>query len=240
LHAEGRADKPRLQVVNVLRIDLNEPGISFVTTKSNGAEPLEVNGQTTAEFLKENKLQAAVNANFFSPVKNIDGDPKDLIGLSVSKGETVSPHTDKGAVLIISSKNKAKIADANSADVKDAYNGVQGNEILLSKGKIKVKEGGAVHPRTAAGISANGRYLYFIVIDGRQPGYSEGATMHETAEWLKRIGAADGLNLDGGGSTTMVQDDAKGGAKILNRPSGGVGEGGLRIVGNNIGVHAKK
>jgi exopolysaccharide biosynthesis protein len=58
-------------------------------------------------------------------------------------------------------------------------------------------------PRTAVGVSANGRYVYLITIDGRQPGFSDGATLFETAEWLRRFGAYQGLNLDGGGSTTM-------------------------------------
>lgn len=240
----GHCNKPRLMVVNALRIDLNDPQIHLVTTKSNGDAPLEVFGRTTFNFLREFKLQAAVNAGFFKPWDKccIDGEPKDIRGLAVSEGQVVSRPVSKGevgsAVLLISKTNKAKISDSNEPiDINDVYNAVSGIPVLLLKGVIKVNEQQKPEPRTAAGISEDGRYLYFIVIDGRQPGYSEGASHYETAMWLKKYGAYDGINLDGGGSATMVRSDGKGGAIILNRPSGYHGEGGERVVGNNIGVY---
>jgi hypothetical protein len=90
-----------------------------------------------------------------------------------------------------------------------------------------------LNPRTAVGISQNNRYMYLITIDVRQPGYSDGADLHDTGAWLLRFGAYTGLNLDGGGSTTMVKAEGSG-AKLLNKPSGGT----QRIVGNNLGVFA--
>ncbi|HBG27142.1 MAG: hypothetical protein A2Y10_18600 [Planctomycetes bacterium GWF2_41_51] len=245
-HSTGHCNQPRLEVANVLRIDLNEPGIRFFTTPSNGDEPLEVTGRTTVNFLKEHKLQIAVNAGFFKPWDKccIDGEPKDIRGLAVSKGVVVSPPVGYGevgsAVLLIDRANKVKISDSNELiNMNDVYNAVSGIPILLSKGEIKVKEDRKPEPRTAAGVSKNGRYLYFIIIDGRQPGYSEGASHYETAEWLKAYGAYDALNLDGGGSAAMVRSDEGNGAIILNRPSGYKGEGGERVVGNNIGVYSE-
>ena len=41
-----------------------------------------------------------------------------------------------------------------------------------------------LHPRSAAGYSRNGRYLYLVVVDGRQPHYSEGMTLEELAQFL--------------------------------------------------------
>ncbi len=75
-----------------------------------------------------------------------------------------------------------------------------------------------LHPRTAAGVSRDGRYLYLLVIDGRQQGTSEGASTAEVGEWLKLLGAWDGINLDGGGTTTMVVQGADGKPRVLNRP----------------------
>ncbi len=105
------------------------------------------------------------------------------------------------------------------------------------------------HPRTAVGVSKDGRYLIWLTVDGRQEGYSMGATLGEVADWLRRFGAQDGLNLDGGGSTAMVMSGA-GGAVGLNPPGGaakpGAGKNGdgakggrQRSNGNNFGVWAK-
>ncbi|CAN5267968.1 hypothetical protein BH20ACT13_BH20ACT13_01200 [soil metagenome] len=69
------------------------------------------------------------------------------------------------------------------------------------------------HPRTAVGQTADGRIL-LVAVDGRQSGYSVGMTTFEMAQTLVRLGAARGMQLDGGGSTTLAFD-----GRILNRPS---------------------
>jgi hypothetical protein len=70
-------------------------------------------------------------------------------------------------------------------------------------------------PRTAVGITATGGVL-LAVVDGRQPRHSVGLTLPETAEFMRELGAQSALNLDGGGSSTMVIDGA-----VVNRPSDG-------------------
>jgi hypothetical protein len=57
-----------------------------------------------------------------------------------------------------------------------------------------------------------------MVIDGRQPGYSEGATLAETAALLISYGAYEGMNLDGGGSATLVMQSRLGFPQVLNSP----------------------
>ena len=73
-----------------------------------------------------------------------------------------------------------------------------------------------------------------MVIDGRQKGWSDGATLAETGAWLLRLGAWNGLNLDGGGSSAMAKSQ-RGAARLLNRPSGGI----QRVNGNHLGVFAQ-
>ncbi len=58
-----------------------------------------------------------------------------------------------------------------------------------------------------------------VTIDGRQPGESIGMPLTTLAELLIELGAVEAMNLDGGGSTTMVVQD-----KIVNRPSDATGE----------------
>jgi len=91
-----------------------------------------------------------------------------------------------------------------------------------------------LNPRTAAGYADSGRRLLLVVIDGRQPGYSVGTTVRETAALLRDLGAREALNLDGGGSTAMIVRDPKSGkVHTVNKPSDATGE---RPVGNAVVV----
>lgn len=69
-------------------------------------------------------------------------------------------------------------------------------------------------------------------LDGRQPGVSTGMSRHMLAELLLEFGAVEAINLDGGGSTTMVIHN-----KIVNRPSDQTGE---RPVSDAILVFPKR
>jgi hypothetical protein len=89
------------------------------------------------------------------------------------------------------------------------------------------------HPRTAVGIASGGRRLLLVTVDGRQLPYSDGMTLRELAELLRSFGAADALNLDGGGSTTLVVRERGGALAIANRPSDREGE---RPVANALAV----
>ncbi|WP_217920031.1 phosphodiester glycosidase family protein [Actinomadura sp. BRA 177] len=87
-------------------------------------------------------------------------------------------------------------------------------------------------PRTAAGVSRDGRQLYLVVADGRSA-LSGGLTVAELASLMDKVGADDAVNLDGGGSSTFVAR-APGAASVTvrNAPSGGT----ERAVANGIGV----
>jgi hypothetical protein len=82
------------------------------------------------------------------------------------------------------------------------------------------------HPRTAVGFNEDSTFVYFVTVDGRQPGLSEGMTLYELADLLISIGVYHGMNLDGGGSTTMVIHD-----QVVNSPSD---PGGERSVANAL------
>ncbi len=70
-------------------------------------------------------------------------------------------------------------------------------------------------PRTAVGV-IDDNHLVFVVVDGRQSGYSEGVTLTELADIFVDLGATTAYNLDGGGSSTMFFD-----GEVVNSPSNG-------------------
>lgn len=76
------------------------------------------------------------------------------------------------------------------------------------------------HPRTMVGITGEG-HLLLVVVDGRQPGYADGMSLFELRALAHSLGCTDALNLDGGGSTTMVIT-GDGSSGVVNRPSGKV------------------
>ena len=83
------------------------------------------------------------------------------------------------------------------------------------------------HPRTAVGFSRDSATLYLVTVDGRSEN-SGGMTLSELASLMRSLGASEALNLDGGGSTTMVVR-----GRLANVPSDSAGE---RTVGNGLMV----
>lgn len=81
------------------------------------------------------------------------------------------------------------------------------------------------HPRTAVGVRADGT-LVFVTVDGRRPGVSVGMSIPELIDLMTELGCISAVNLDGGGSTTMVIE-----GKIVNTPTDA---GGARRNGDAI------
>lgn len=234
--AEAHLAAPPLAAFAV-RVDLKAPGIEFLVTPSNGDKPRETDGRKVSAFLEENKLQVAINASPFGPVDDIENGPRSIIGVSISRGDAYSAPSKEYAAMLIGRDNRVWFAEP-PVDTAGAYNGVGGFRMLLERGE-NVGGPSERHPRSVAGVSQDGRYLYLMVVDGRQRDYSVGAAEPETAAWARVLGAFDALNLDGGGSVTLVIDDGNGGARILNQPIHNNLPGNERINGNNLGVFAQ-
>ncbi|MCX7610839.1 MAG: phosphodiester glycosidase family protein [Ignavibacterium sp.] len=82
------------------------------------------------------------------------------------------------------------------------------------------------HPRTAVGFNQDSTKVYFVVVDGRQSNLSVGMTLDELADLMLSIGCKNAVNLDGGGSSTMVIHN-----QVVNSPSD---PGGERSVANAL------
>ncbi len=144
------------------------------------------------------------------------GRPREWVKIHVRKGSKVNFKWQLSS-----------IEPGNDANWLRVYSILGGGPQLIKAGKIaitdkqeKMAAGFATEgrPRTAIAKLESGRIL-LVTVDGRQPGISAGMTLEMLAELLLEFGAIEAMNLDGGGSTTMVVHN-----KIVNRPSDQTGE----------------
>ncbi|WP_266075718.1 phosphodiester glycosidase family protein [Haladaptatus caseinilyticus] len=110
---------------------------------------------------------------------------------------------------------------------------IGGGTRLVIDGKIPESlDDDRLEPRTAAGVSADGKTLFLFVVDGRQRD-SRGASLRELGEAMRDLGASAALNLDGGGSSTLVaREPGEAGVRVRNDPS----DGSERPVSNGFGL----
>lgn len=231
------SDAPRPMKGHAVRIDLTAAGVAFLATPGNGDRPGETDGLKTSTFLKRQKLQVAINAAPFGPIRADEDKEQDVVGVHVSGGKLVSPGQGKYPGLLLTKDNKARVA-APPFDLEGVENAVGGFHIVLKGGEV-ITGDKSIHPRTAAGVSADGKTLVLLVIDGRQKDFSDGATTAEVGEWLKALGCAEGINLDGGGTTALVVAGADGAPKVINRPIHANKPGTERVSASHLGVFAK-
>jgi exopolysaccharide biosynthesis protein len=123
---------------------------------------------------------------------------------------------------------------------KQAANIIGGGPQLIKNGRVEITNAAEKilpsfvsdgHPRTAIAKLKSGEIL-LVTVDGRQPGESIGMSLTMLASLLLEFDAIEAINLDGGGSTTMVIRN-----KIINKPSDATGE---RPVSDAILVFARE
>jgi exopolysaccharide biosynthesis protein len=141
--------------------------------------------------------------------------------------------------LYLSSDNRASIGNP----LGKVYNAISGNRMLLENGQPRVAYSSVadrtdLHPRTAIALSRDRKTLILIVVDGRQRGYSDGATMNELRSIALQYGGYSVIALDGGGSTTLAAQNSAGEPSLLNSPIDNHFPGRERPVANHLGVYA--
>ena len=122
-------------------------------------------------------------------------------------------------------------------DISNVAHAISGFGFVLKAGQLTPKDSpkAKLAPRTGYGLSENKRYLYIVAIDGRQPHYSMGASTYEVGQFLQHLGAFSGLNMDGGGSTTLF---VRKNNKMLKLNSHAFGA--ERAVGGAMGIILQK
>jgi len=235
---------PHTMIAHVVVIDRKTAEASFLVTPPDQVEGGSVKARTTSEFLEEFGLQIAINGDGFfpwwsrSPVDYYPhrGDPVTPLGFTSSFGDVYAdglqdPRPEP--TLYVSRRNELTF----NLQPNKLHHALSGDRMLIQGGEIMPDlDDSILHPRTAIGINRNGRYVILVVVDGRQPFYSSGATFQELAELLKDFDAHFAIALDGGGSSTLVVQGENGGAEILNSPIDNYIPGRERPVANHFGV----
>ena len=241
---------PRPLVIHVVVVDLDAPGIALLVTPGDPSDrerPLRA--QKTSRFLATSGLQVAVNGDFFTPwYSNTPwdyyphvGDPVQARGFASSNGVIYSQGQDGAPTLYVSRTNDAALHRPTG----EIYSAISGYPMLLQDGQILVRSSSRRYyvepePRSAVGLDSSGRSLLLVVVDGRQPNYSEGVTLTELSEILLEYGAHTALNLDGGGSSTLVVEGESDEPQLLNSPIDNRIPGRERPVANHLGVFARR
>ncbi|MDD2203495.1 MAG: phosphodiester glycosidase family protein [Bacilli bacterium] len=194
---------------------------------------LKTKGENILNLAKNNDARVAINASGFvdpnevgnggMPTGSVIKDNK-LIFSSPAPGRSGGViGFDKNDNLILSKENISKAR--TKYKLRDA---VEFGPFLIVNGKasfIKGDGGWGVAPRTVIGQRRDGIVL-FLIIDGRKPGYSNGATMSQLTEIMMNYKAVNASNLDGGASTALVVEN-----EVRNKPAG-IGGNGLRRLPN--------
>ena len=232
---------PRLFITHIITVDLQTPGLQFLVTPGDPITERPLEARTTSQFLHEFEAQVAVNGDGFTPWHSnslLDyyphpGDPVTPNGTAASQGVVYATGTE--STLYISADNVVSFIAPESS----IYNAISGDRMLVENDMpTEGLDDGTVAPRTAIGLDGSGQKLIIVVIDGRQPFYSQGATLAELAEIMLYYGADTAMNLDGGGSSTLVVKGALG-PRVLNSPIDNNIPGRERAVGNHLGIFVK-
>ena len=251
-------EEPRRMVAYVARIDLTTPGIGFAITgraanwgtqvgdKTNGFFRVETVRETTVDFMRRTRAEGrnvlvAANVTGWGPwpaPPTPEGAAfADPVAWVVSDGVEVSAPKPVNTCFVVRKDGSAAILKNCKKEERNDVTFALGGHQIMSNGVTLVRVWNDVHPRTAVGLAADRKTLVLLAVDGRTPAYSRGASLYDLCEILKGEGVTDALNMDGGGSTSLVVwDQKRGEPKMLNRHRNGT----LRPVAVNLGITFEK
>lgn len=179
-------------------------------------------GSKLSEIVKENNAVAGINAGGFVDEGGVGAG--NVLGEAVimNKKLLFGNKTSRYSLIGLNSKGiltlgKYKYNEAMDTGIESA---VEFGPYLIVNGKNQISNSnsGGIQPRTAIGQKKDGTFI-FVVVDGRQVGYSMGTTLLELQKIFEKYDAYNAANLDGGSSSTMYNN-----GKVVNKTSTPMGE----------------
>ena len=232
---------PRPIAVHVVTVDLTTPGLELVPTAGTTGACLPAT--TTSNFLAEQRVQLAINTQFFfvcpgqpNPEELTPGQLQHPVGRYAVDGEVVVGNRWKGNTLFISPEGEVSLFEQPDA----LHHAISGRHRLVVEGRAAALESGGLAPRLALGFDEARERMTIVLVDGRQRGFSEGLTLPELADLMIELGVYDAIEYDGGGSATLVAEDEHGEPEVLNSPIHTRIPGRERPVANHLGIRAPR
>ena len=231
-------DREQTLSFSVLRIDMSSGLYDLVLSEPDPSGKGEARSAKVSEFVRENRLIAGINAAPYGPKNYLNRRNFlcDIAGLFLYRGTLVSPPVPSYDALIQLKGGRLMIS-SQSILPENAYWAIGGFHIALENGKVSGRSD-IRHPRSVVGLSPEGDLLYLAVFDGRQK-EAAGVTTREIGLWMAWLGAHDALNMDGGGSSTLVLNE-NGESLLLNSPIHRGKPGLERSVASHIGLSLRK
>jgi hypothetical protein len=256
--------QPRPVMLHVLQIAAGT-SLGYVTTPQPPGVSTPGEGYPalrTSTFLQQQGLLAAINGTYFRP---FNGGKLMQEAYVPAAGQAVQISTAQaegsGADAVYRSKDSrvnGVLCAGGSTLLPSRTRCPAGTELLLASGPMLLEAGQLsslkahtapektdasglppyyreAHPRTAVAVNRQTGMVWWVVADGRQPGYSEGLSLPELATLLQELGATDAINLDGGGSSTMALS-VLGQPQLMNSPIHTAIPGRERPVANHLGL----
>jgi exopolysaccharide biosynthesis protein len=218
---------------HVVRIEVRNPKLRLMASTESDR------GLTVSAFAKKNDAIVAINGDYFDEQMRTIGLSVGPCGLRDKPQESV-----RREAIVAIGKRRASIYGPRTTPTMKPYRwmtgGVSGWPMLVRNCEaLSAKElpgsdhfTRAPHPRTAVGMSRDGKTMYWVVADGRRDGVP-GLTLAELGTFMDvELGVCSAVNLDGGGSSALWLRD-----RIVNVPSEG-GIDGERSVSNHLAIVA--
>jgi hypothetical protein len=245
-YSKVEAASPVVQVWHVIRLDMTRSRLAV--SPGDPGSGSEYRARTTSQALMASGAEIAVNGGFYAiptpPATDRSPPPRgsvlDVMGTSVAGGVTFSGAQSSSRAVTASLCVGASVTIEDGQTCRlEVTDVLSAGPLLLRSGQIadfSAQNGDFAnnrHPRTAVGLSGDGKTGWLVVVDGRQP-TSGGATLMELAGFLASLGANDAMNLDGGGSAAMVRRRSDGNSQLLSSPIDGGVVGKERAVANHL------
>lgn len=213
-------------VVHALRVDLQAVKLSV--------SPPAERGQAIDNMPSAAGALASINVSFFNKEYQVRG-------ITISDGEAWEPVFEiaRSPVLACDAAQHCVIELKPEKARPEWRNVMAGTPWLLDHGRQRTAEDDATcknlcamaHPRTAVGLDASGRFLIIALAEGRRPPVL-GLSLAQMSAVMAQLGAVDAINLDGGGSSTLLLQGRSAMERPFNEPA-------LRKVANALHVFAK-
>ena len=192
-------------IATIAKINLKNPNLIIINTenarfKKDGF----VLAETTMAFAKRNDTNLAINANFFTFKHSFLDALYKPLGLYITDGNILSnAHPDFAQIIF--SANKTPLILQDFAPSFDVMYGIAGFNQVLKSGKIAIRgKSKKMDSRTLIGINQEKDIIFILCVDGERKKISEGATLIKATKIIEKLGAYDAIELDGGGSSTLI------------------------------------